>query len=49
MRPSEPTPCWEIDPRWPKFCAALANGRKRCRKGTCFLMEQEADQFRDHT
>jgi len=34
-------PCWEVDERWPKFCASLANGRKRCKKGACFLVEQE--------
>lgn len=33
------TPCWEVSERWPKFCASLANGRKRCRKGTCYLVE----------
>jgi hypothetical protein len=32
-------PCWEVDPRWPKFCASLANGRGRCRKGKCFLVD----------
>lgn len=32
-------PCWEITARWPKFCASLANGHGRCRKGTCFAVE----------
>jgi hypothetical protein len=32
-------PCWEVSERWPRFCASLANGRKRCRKGTCFLQD----------
>lgn len=31
--------CWEINGRWPKFCASLANGHGRCRKGTCSVVE----------
>ena len=37
--PQDPTggtePCWVVDARQPKFCAALANGHKRCKEGTC--------------
>ena len=32
-------PCWEITERWPKFCASLANGHGRCRKGTCRFLD----------
>lgn len=34
------TPCWEPVPRFPKFCASLANGHGRCRKGRCFVVDQ---------
>lgn len=36
---SDGRPCWEITERWPKFCARLANGHGRCRKGTCVVVE----------
>lgn len=38
-------PCWELppptgaDPKKWKFCAALANGEKRCRKGRCVVVD----------
>ena len=32
-------PCWALVERFPKFCASLANGHGRCRKGTCFVLE----------
>src|SRR5215475_9950394 len=31
--------CWELDLGRAGFCASLANGRDRCRKGTCSLTE----------
>jgi hypothetical protein len=38
-----PRPCWEVSDRWPTFCASLANGRGRCRKGTCLLHDGQVD------
>lgn len=36
-------PCWEIAECWPKFCARLSNGRGRCRKGTCSVVEAQQE------
>lgn len=42
-------PCWEISERFPKFCASLANGTGRCRKGECGALdppdEDQADEL----
>jgi len=44
---SEPAakPCWEINPRFPKFCASLSNGHGRCRKGTCYIIATQQRLF----
>lgn len=44
-------PCWEINKRWPKFCASLSNGHGRCRKGTCYVLQARQSSLfdREHT
>ena len=39
-----PQPCWELEAGW---CASRANGRPRCRKGTCFLTEPDNHTYRE--
>jgi hypothetical protein len=40
-------PCWELDPKAPRFCASLANGHGRCRKGTCVVLERRRSEALD--
>jgi hypothetical protein len=35
-------PCWRLGDR---FCASLANGRKRCPKGTCWLEQARQERL----
>jgi hypothetical protein len=39
----EPEPCWQLQAG---FCASRANGRPRCRKGSCWLAENENPRIR---
>jgi hypothetical protein len=48
--PADKAPCYELPapskefarahPNW-TFCASFANGYERCRKGTCYLTDEQ--------